>query len=233
MTAVSERAECGTPRGAPRRPALSAADRRGNAAAARAFIIDGTGGANHVSRLYPSDRTGDTAQITCELPCRRDDPELWFADAPADVEKAKALCGGCPIRLACLTVAIYRAEPAGVWGGQLFDQGRIAPFKRPRGRPRRTDVRAVTLADDVLAGGRQMIGVPATPSARTSHDCMDSAAADLYDAERRLHAAHLSRLDGAVTAADKELHDAVAAYRRAAIDWPADCGGQQKGDRAS
>ena len=233
MTATSERVECGTSRGARRRPPLSAAHRRGNAAAARAFIIDGTGGADDVARPYPSDRTSHTAQITRELPCRRDDPGLWFADAPADVEKAKALCGECPIRLACLTVATYRSEPAGVWGGHLFDQGRIVPYKRTRGRPRRPDVRTVTIADDVLADRRQMIGVPATASAPTSHDCVDIAAAGLYDAERRLHAAHQSRLDGWVTAAEQELHDAVAAYRRAAIEWPTNCGGRHKGDRAS
>jgi hypothetical protein len=62
---------------------------------------------------------------------------------------------------------------------------------------------------------------------------MDIAAADLNDAERTLYAAHQSRLDGWVTAADQELHDAVAAYRRAAIDRPADCSGRQKGGRAS
>src|SRR5918992_1613288 len=35
-----------------------------------------------------------------ELACRTD-PELFFAEAPADVELAKALCTDCPIRRAC------------------------------------------------------------------------------------------------------------------------------------
>ncbi|WP_207545435.1 WhiB family transcriptional regulator, partial [Mycolicibacter sinensis] len=39
-----------------------------------------------------------------ELPCNRD-PDLWFADDPADLERAKALCAGCPIRRQCLALA--------------------------------------------------------------------------------------------------------------------------------
>jgi WhiB family transcriptional regulator, redox-sensing transcriptional regulator len=70
------------------------------------------------------------------LPCRVDDPELWFADSPQDVENAKALCRGCPVRMGCLAGALSRREPFGVWGGELFQQGTVIPRKRPRGRPR-------------------------------------------------------------------------------------------------
>jgi WhiB family transcriptional regulator, redox-sensing transcriptional regulator len=76
-----------------------------------------------------------------ELPCR-DDPELFFAEAPEDVEFAKALCRGCAARLACLSGAIERKEPWGVWGGELFLRGEIVPRKRPRGRPRKDEVAA-------------------------------------------------------------------------------------------
>jgi WhiB family redox-sensing transcriptional regulator len=75
-----------------------------------------------------------------ELPCRSADPELFFAESPADVEFAKAVCAACPIREACLTGALERKEPWGVWGGELFVQGVIVARKRPRGRPRKTDV---------------------------------------------------------------------------------------------
>ena len=61
-------------------------------------------------------------------------PEFLAKD-PADLERAKALCGGCPVRLACLTGAANRREPVGVWGGEIFDRGRIVTHKRPRGRP--------------------------------------------------------------------------------------------------
>jgi WhiB family redox-sensing transcriptional regulator len=71
------------------------------------------------------------------LPCRRTDPELFFAEAPADVEEAKALCLDCPIREICLAGALERREPWGVWGGELFVQGVVVARKRPRGRPRK------------------------------------------------------------------------------------------------
>ena len=77
-----------------------------------------------------------------QLPCRANDPELWFAERPDDVEFAKALCVTCPLRAACLAGALERAEPWGVWGGELFDQGVVIPRKRPRGRPRKQTVAA-------------------------------------------------------------------------------------------
>jgi len=77
-----------------------------------------------------------------QLPCRANDPELWFAERPEDVEFAKALCGTCPLRDACLAGAKDRSEPWGVWGGELFAQGVVIPRKRPRGRPRKQTVAA-------------------------------------------------------------------------------------------
>ena len=76
------------------------------------------------------------------LPCRVHDAELWFADAPSDVERAKALCLECPLAQRCLAEALDRAEPCGVWGGQLLVAGRIVARKRPRGRPRKAEVAA-------------------------------------------------------------------------------------------
>ena len=69
------------------------------------------------------------------LPCRVEDPELWFAESPAQLEQAKRLCAECPARAACLAGALDRAEPWGVWGGEIFDHGVVIARKRPRGRP--------------------------------------------------------------------------------------------------
>ena len=77
-----------------------------------------------------------------QLPCLREDPELFFAESPSDVELAKALCVDCPVRAECLASALERREPWGVWGGQLFLQGAVIPRKRPRGRPRKNEVAA-------------------------------------------------------------------------------------------
>ena len=77
-----------------------------------------------------------------ELPCRFYDPELFFAEAPVDVEHAKSLCQACPLRAQCLSAAVERREPWGVWGGELLVQGVVVPRKRPRGRPRKNEVAA-------------------------------------------------------------------------------------------
>jgi len=74
-------------------------------------------------------------------PCTQD-PELFFAESPQDVEQAKAMCRGCGARIACLAGALERREPWGVWGGELLMRGAIVPRKRPRGRPRKQEVAA-------------------------------------------------------------------------------------------
>ena len=74
------------------------------------------------------------------LPCRLVDPELFFAEAPSDVEAAKELCQECPARDACLAGALQRRAPWGVWGGELFVAGAVVARKRPRGRPRKHPV---------------------------------------------------------------------------------------------
>ena len=60
--------------------------------------------------------------------------DLFFSEDLHDIARAKHLCSSCPVRLPCLQGALSRAEPCGVWGGELFENGRIA-HKRRRGRP--------------------------------------------------------------------------------------------------
>lgn len=79
------------------------------------------------------------SKVAGPLPCREHPADLWFAELPAEVEAAKALCGSCPIRQECLAGALGRAEPWGVWGGELLLQGSVIPRKRPRGRPRKNE----------------------------------------------------------------------------------------------
>ena len=88
--------------------------------------------------LAPVDTWG--VDLSAELPCRRFDPDLWFSEAPAQLELAKSLCGDCSVRVECLAGAVERGEPWGVWGGEIFEHGAVVPRKRPRGRPRKEDL---------------------------------------------------------------------------------------------
>ena len=95
------------------------------------------------NQVFQCVRVLDRSKVTAKaLPCRRYDPDLFFAESPDDVEFAKSLCSDCPIRAACLAGARDRREPWGVWGGELFVSGVVVPRKRPRGRPRKEDVAA-------------------------------------------------------------------------------------------
>lgn len=100
--------------------------------------------------------------LETELPCRQYDPDLWFADTPHDLEVAKTLCGACPLRVECLAGAVERAEPWGVWGGEIFERGAVVPRKRPRGRPRKADLeRDAASRVEVLARASALVNVGA------------------------------------------------------------------------
>jgi WhiB family redox-sensing transcriptional regulator len=60
---------------------------------------------------------------------------LFFSEELGDIAAAKRICAGCPLIEPCLEGAVQRREPWGVWGGQLFLNGKVLPFKRKRGRP--------------------------------------------------------------------------------------------------
>lgn len=75
---------------------------------------------------------------TALLPCQdRSAADLFFSELPADLEHAKTLCAGCPLRAECLDGALARQEPWGVWGGEILQAGAVIARKRPRGRPRK------------------------------------------------------------------------------------------------
>ena len=60
---------------------------------------------------------------------------LFFSEELQDIAAAKRICAECPVIEDCLAGALARREPWGVWGGQLFRNGRILAIKRRRGRP--------------------------------------------------------------------------------------------------
>lgn len=73
---------------------------------------------------------------------------LFFSDDEFDIARAKAICGKCGLAPNCLSEAIERVEPYGVWGGKLLIDGVIVEVKRGRGRPPKTP-RAPLVVDEV------------------------------------------------------------------------------------
>jgi WhiB family redox-sensing transcriptional regulator len=73
-----------------------------------------------------------------EARCRIGDgalAHLFFSEELQDIARAKSICAECPSLVPCLEGALERHEPWGVWGGQLFLNGKILASKRRRGRP--------------------------------------------------------------------------------------------------
>lgn len=105
--------------------------------AAEAALGETTGALGALLALFDEPGAPRTGQ---DLPCRSGDADLWFAESPAELERAKSLCSSCPVRAACLAGALDREEPWGVWGGEIFERGVVVPRKRPRGRPNKADL---------------------------------------------------------------------------------------------
>jgi WhiB family redox-sensing transcriptional regulator len=69
-------------------------------------------------------------------PCQRR-PELFFDTYGHALELARELCAACPIREQCLSEALQRGEPHGVWGGEVLIDGVVVATRRGPGRPRK------------------------------------------------------------------------------------------------
>jgi WhiB family redox-sensing transcriptional regulator len=78
--------------------------------------------------------TTTTIDALTALPCL-EQPDRWFAERNDDLQAAKQECGRCPLRSECFAAALERSEPWGVWGGEIFVDGRVVAVKHGRGRP--------------------------------------------------------------------------------------------------
>lgn len=87
---------------------------------------------------WMAERMADGGVPWAEARCRGASAEmvsLFFSEELHDIAEAKAVCGQCPLRAPCLAGALARAEPWGVWGGELLLHGKVLAHKRKRGRP--------------------------------------------------------------------------------------------------
>ncbi|MFZ8998257.1 MAG: WhiB family transcriptional regulator [Ilumatobacteraceae bacterium] len=73
---------------------------------------------------------------------------LFFSEDEFDIARAKSVCSRCGLAESCLAGALERAEPYGVWGGQLLVDGVAVAVKRGRGRPPKHP-RPVLVVDEV------------------------------------------------------------------------------------
>lgn len=99
------------------------------------FAIDSS---QHIFKDWADQQAEEQADEWSDASCRDDTgslTELFFSDQIPDIIAAKQICAGCSLIDACLQGATDRREPWGVWGGQLFLNGRVLAQKRRRGRP--------------------------------------------------------------------------------------------------
>lgn len=62
--------------------------------------------------------------------CRQGDPDALFVQGAAQ-NKAKLVCGGCPVRAECLADALDNQVEFGVWGGMTERERRALLRRRP------------------------------------------------------------------------------------------------------
>lgn len=75
--------------------------------------------------------------------CRDAEHDLFFpigttGPALAQIERARQICGGCPVREPCLEWALKTGEDSGIWGGKTGEERRALRYLRkvPGGRRR-------------------------------------------------------------------------------------------------
>lgn len=64
--------------------------------------------------------------------CAQTDPELFFPELGERNPAAKAICGRCTARTACLGFAMDNREPYGIWGGLSADERKRLRAQRNR-----------------------------------------------------------------------------------------------------
>jgi WhiB family transcriptional regulator, redox-sensing transcriptional regulator len=71
--------------------------------------------------------------------CRCCDPEMFFpvskiGPAFVQAQRAKAICGCCPVRERCLAFALDTRQEYGIWGGRDEDERLVLHRRRCAGR---------------------------------------------------------------------------------------------------
>lgn len=75
--------------------------------------------------------------------CHGVDPNVFFPTRGEDVEAARAICDGCPVKAECLDYALRTSQKFGIWGGSSERDRRPSPGSRLRHRIRLSTAPAV------------------------------------------------------------------------------------------
>jgi WhiB family redox-sensing transcriptional regulator len=86
--------------------------------------------------------------------------DMFFSEDLYDIARAKFICRSCEVQALCFAGAKERREPWGVWGGELFVNGKVIAQKRRRGRPPKHRA-----AETIVIDGVEVVVVPAIQSA--------------------------------------------------------------------
>jgi WhiB family transcriptional regulator, redox-sensing transcriptional regulator len=102
--------------------------------------------------------------------CQSADPDLFFpisgaGPARVQVERAKAVCSGCPVRSDCLGYALAAGPLQGVWGGLTEEERRLLRQREAKARMRAS--RRPGTRKRVTAFG------PAFPPGISDRGCLD------------------------------------------------------------
>jgi WhiB family redox-sensing transcriptional regulator len=67
--------------------------------------------------------------------CRDTDPELFFpvgttGQALVQIDRAKHVCGQCPVKVECLEFALETNQDSGIWGGLSEEERRFIRRQR-------------------------------------------------------------------------------------------------------
>lgn len=97
--------------------------------------------------------------------CRGTDPDDLFVQGAAQ-NRAKAVCGGCPVRAECLADALDSRVEFGVWGGMTERERRALLRRRPQVTSWRrllATAKAAYEAEGAATAARRAARLPAAP----------------------------------------------------------------------
>jgi WhiB family transcriptional regulator, redox-sensing transcriptional regulator len=127
--------------------------------------------------------------------CQSADPDLFFpisgaGPARMQVERAKAVCAGCPVRSDCLRYALAAGPLQGVWGGLTEEERRLLRQREAKARlraSRRSGARGrVTRFGPAFPPGVGGLGCldPFTPESKSASGARRRVESSISESER-------------------------------------------------